>query len=230
VIAAARTAAVALALTAAFAGGALASPEPEGVGHGPADEKMDAHSDEGHSPGHVPHINWMDWDYKEEGKAPPFGMALVNFAIFMFVLIKFAGPKLSAFLRDRHIAIKSALDEGARLREEARQKLEDYRRRLAGLDAEVDKVLAEIRTQAETERQRILAHAEAQAAALQRDAEERIAAETARARRALEQEVVTAAIAAAERLLRTGTRDDDQRRLVDNFIAGVESRRTEAPR
>ncbi|MEM9490729.1 MAG: hypothetical protein AAGC55_16395, partial [Myxococcota bacterium] len=59
------------------------------------------------------------------------------------------------------------------------------------------------------------------AAAMKRDAEERIAADLARARVEIEREVVAAAVAAAEKLIREGANQGDQTRLIDKFISDM---------
>jgi len=174
-----------------------------------------------HGAGHAPEINWISFS-PSEGQGPPMAIALVNFAILIFLLVKLFGRSFTSFLQTRHDSIKTALEEGKRLREEAQQRLEEYGRKIANVDREVDELVASIRAAAEEEKARILAQAEAQAAALEREAQDRIAAEIERSRRALEREVVGAAVAAAEKLLRDKTRDDDQRRLADNFVAELQ--------
>jgi F-type H+-transporting ATPase subunit b len=157
----------------------------------------------------------------EEPMPPPFVLALLNFAIFVGLLVKFAGPKISAYLRNRHETIKKDLAEAARLRLEAENKLAEYSSRLAKVNAEVDQLIGEIRADADAEKARILEEARAQAAALKKDAEERISSEIARARLELEREVVAAAVAAAERLLHDKTTASDQQALFDGFVASL---------
>jgi F-type H+-transporting ATPase subunit b len=172
--------------------------------------------------GHAPHINWVRfYPGAGEGDGPPIAIALFNFAVLLLILRKLFGKSLSDYLQTRHTSIKSALEEGKRLREEARQKLAEYTEKIANVDAEISALVAAIRQSAEEEKARILAQAEAQAAALERDAKERIAAEIERSRATLEREVVDAAIAAAETILRSNARDDDQRRLAETFIASL---------
>ena len=192
------------------------------------EESADPHHGEGgeaHPAGHAPHINWFSFDYRDDPeKGPPLGMAILNFAILVGLLVVFAGPKLRKYLHTRHDTIKRELEEGKRLRAEAARTLEEYKNKIAGVDAEVAKLVSEIRKQAEDEKARIVAEAEAHAAQVKRDAELRIAAEIDRSRRLLEREVVDAAIAAAEKILRDSARDDDQRRMVQDFISDVETR------
>ena len=198
----------------------------EGGGHG----EHEGHAAGGHH-GATPPLptNWYEWHVgkdvlggdQEEGEEPmPPGLlfALLNFAVFLGLLIKFARPKLLAFLRTRHEEVKGQLEDAARLRAEARAKLEEYNRRIAGVDAEVNNLLAEIRGEAEAEREMILAQARSQANALKAEAERRIESEIARARLTLEREVAVAAVAAAEKILRERTTGDDQARMFGNFV------------
>lgn len=184
----------------------------------------------GHHGAQPPHaINWTDWGKgkdvhggelhpAEEGMPPGLLFALVNFAVFLGLLVKFVGPKLAKALRVRHDLVKSQLAESARLRQEARDKLEDYNKRIAGVDAEIAKLLADIRADAEAEKQVILEQARVQSEAMKKDAERRIESEIARARQTLEREVVAASIAAAEKILRERTTADDQARMFDGFV------------
>jgi F-type H+-transporting ATPase subunit b len=177
----------------------------------------------------APHVNWLSFDYKADPhKGPPLAMALLNFAVLTGLLTVLFGPKLRKFLLTRHDTIKRDLEEGRRLRDEAMRKLREYETKLAGVDAEVAKLIGEIRRQAEDDRARIIADAEAHAAKVKRDAEDRIAAELDRARRLLEREVVDAAIAAAAKILQTSATPADQTQMVDDFIGDVQNR-VEAP-
>ena len=198
----------------------------EGGGHG----EHEGHTAGGHHGAAPPlPINWYQWhvgkdvlggELTEDEQAMPPGIlfALLNFAVFLGLLIKFARPKLLAFLRTRHDTVKGQLEEAAQLRAEARSKLDEYNQRIAGVDAEVNRLLAEIRAEAEAEREMILAQARSQAEALKKDAQRRIESEVARARLTLEREVATAAIAAAEKILRERTTGEDQARMFGNFV------------
>jgi F-type H+-transporting ATPase subunit b len=179
-----------------------------------------------------PPINWYHWHYGkdvyggklepgEEPMPPPLLFALINFAVFVSLLVKFAAPKLVTYLRVRHDTVKGQLDEAARLRADARDKLDEYNRRIEGMDQEVARLMHEIRADAEAERDAMLAQARTQSEALTREAQLRIESEIARARLELEREVVAAAVAAAEKVLRERTTPEDQERLFDGFITSL---------
>lgn len=157
----------------------------------------------------------------EEPMSAPFVLMLVNFGILLALLAKFGGPTARSMAEARHDQIRRALDEAAKLRNAASDKLAEYSSKLASAQAEMDAMLAGMRADAEAERKRILADAEAQAAAVKRDAELRIAAEIQRARAELTREVALAASGAAEKLLRERATVADHAALNDRFVAGV---------
>lgn len=206
---------------------AAAPPQPEAHG---------AHG--AHGGGHgdpTAHYNWTDIGYAskdaeggplEQGDAPmspPFVLMLVNFGIVLALFGWLVMPRLNRFLGSRHRTIKEALDESARLREEARAKLDEYTTRVKDAEREMEQMLTDMRADAEAEKKRILADAEAQAEALKRDAENRIAAEIERARAQLEREVVAVAATVADKLIREKATGDDQVALVNTFIAEVQA-------
>lgn len=160
---------------------------------------------------------------EEEAMSPPFILMLVNFGLMLFILAKFGGPAARKTAEDRSDQIKTALEEAARLRQEAAAKLADYEARLKDSDAQITKLVADMRADAEAEKARIVAAAEAQAKALQRDAEQRIAAEIELARAALTREVALAATGAAEQLLRGKATGADHGRLVDGFLTDLQA-------
>jgi F-type H+-transporting ATPase subunit b len=159
--------------------------------------------------------------HEEEPASPPFVFVLINFAILLALLLKIGWPLAQKTARERHDLIKTALDEAARLRQQAADKLADYEARLKAADAEIKQLVDGMRADAEKEKQRILAAAEAQAAQMARDAEQRIAAEIELARAQLTREVTAAATAATEKLLRDQLTAGDQQQLVAGFIADV---------
>jgi F-type H+-transporting ATPase subunit b len=168
------------------------------------------------------------WTYREAHEPPPFAGALTNFAVLVFLLGRFAGPSMARFVRERHDSIAKQLAESGRLRDEARRKLDEYNLKLAGMNQEIDRLISEIRTEAENDRRRILAEADQRAARMKRDAEQQIQAELQRVKLELERETVLRAVALAEQLIRERAGREEQRELADRFVKDLEgeSRRT----
>jgi F-type H+-transporting ATPase subunit b len=224
---------VPLALTVLLARPAAA--QHEGHGH-EAGEHMPAEGHDAAEAGHHaspnPIKNFADFGYsskddhggayepeKGDHKMPaPFLAALINFGILAFLIARFAGPNFKKMVADRHHLIAKQLDESAKLRDEARAKLDEYSRKVSDLDAEIAKLVEGIRGEAEHEKRRIVAEAEARAARMKKDAEQQIEAEIGRVRAELEKEATLAAIAVAEKLLAEKTTDADHRSLNERFI------------
>jgi F-type H+-transporting ATPase subunit b len=158
----------------------------------------------------------------EEKMSAPFVLMLVNFGLLLVILAKFGGPAARKMAQDRSDQIKTALDEASALRSKAAAKLAEYESRLAEADAEISKMVDGMRSDAATEKQRILEAAAASAAAMERDAELRIAAEIERARFELRAEVTAAAMAAAEKVLKLKTTSSDQTKLFEQFIGDMQ--------
>jgi F-type H+-transporting ATPase subunit b len=165
---------------------------------------------------------------QEEPMSPPFVFMLLNFGILLLILAKYGGPAARKLAQERHDQIKTALDEAAKLRDQAAKKLAEYETRIKDVDAEVKKLVDGIRADAEADKKRILEAAATQAAQMKRDAELRIAAEIEMARTALQREVTTAAANATEKLLKDKVTSDDQSKLVSTFISNVSGAQKEA--
>jgi F-type H+-transporting ATPase subunit b len=160
---------------------------------------------------------------EEEPMSAPFIFMVFNFAVLMGLLVWKGKPAVQQLARERHDQIKTALDEAAKLRKMAEDKLAEYENRLKDADVEIKRLVEGIRTDAEADKVRILENAAKQAAAMKRDAELRIAAEIEAARAMLTREVTAAASVATEKLLREKMMPGDQQKLVGAFINDIKS-------
>ena len=176
------------------------------------------------------HINWLSWDYRPgAGQAaehrhmpPPFGFALINFAVFAAIMYRLAAKPLADYTANRHATIRKDLDEATALHHQADAKLKEYGAKIAGLDAEIDALVAAVRSDAAEDKARIIAEAEQQAIRLRQEAEVQIQVELRRMRSALKVEAVNAAIAAAEQILAASATAQDQQRLVERFVSELD--------
>lgn len=167
---------------------------------------------------------------EEEPMSAPFIFMILNFVVLLALLSKYGRPAARKLAAERHDQIKTALDEAAKLRKQAADKLAEYESRLKAADAEIAKLVEGMRADAEADQKRILEAAERQAAQLKRDAELRIAAEIETARAALKREVTAAAAAATEKLLRERMTAADQQKLVGTFISDLQAVKREEAR
>ncbi len=160
---------------------------------------------------------------EEEPMSPPFVFMVLNFLLLLGILIWKGKPAVSQMAAERHDQIKTALDEAAKLRQQAADKLAEYETKLKDADAEIKKMVEGMKKDAETDKARILDNAEKQSAQMKKDAEARIAAEIEYARAALTREVTLAATTATEKILREKMMPADQSKLVAAFINDVQA-------
>ncbi len=213
----------------------VAAVAEEGAEHEEAAACTTASSDEQCANYWEHHVNWWSWDYKEPVKdashrhmPAPFGFALINFAVFALIMYRLAAKPLRDFVRTRHVTIKKDLDEAAAAKAAATAKLKEYEAKIAGLEDEVAKLVAQVKREAEEEKQRLIAQAAEQAKRLRAEAEAQMRAEVQRIERALRREAVESALATAEQVLREKLSGDDQKKIADKYVSDLEGHKAAA--
>ncbi len=146
---------------------------------------------------------------------------LANLVVFLALLIWIAGPRLRAFLFQRRKEIEGQLDEARRLRAQAEARDAEWRGKLDGLQAEAARITTEARELGRLERQKILTQAREQAERIRQDAERTASHEMARARTELRDEAVRLAMKLAARMVRENVNEEDQKRLVEEYLRSV---------
>lgn len=149
-------------------------------------------------------------------------LPLVNFAIFAFVLQRYAWPALRGALADRRKAVEKELAEGDRARSEAEATLAEIEARRAGLAAEGERILREVRQEGEHERAALIAAARKSADRIRDDARLLGEQEAERAARAIREDVAAKVIDSVTRVLRERVGAEDEARFVDEFVATAE--------
>jgi len=204
---------------------------PEGTeGAGPAlhqGEAPEPHG-EGHGGGHgVTHLdNWFSFSFGP-GKAHqngPFAIAILNFIILVYLAWRFGRRPIAAYLESRHSSIRDSLAEAARLRAEAQSQLDEIKGRLRNLEQEIAGIKQRVAADAEQEKQRIIADAQSQAESLVQAADRALERELVRVRRLLEAEAVSAAMEAAEKLIKQQINEADRRRIDEDYLTEIGSR------
>jgi F-type H+-transporting ATPase subunit b len=155
-----------------------------------------------------------------------FALQLLNLGVLLFLLVYFGGRAMNKSLRARHEQLKTDLAEAARVRDEARQKLDGQERRLADLEMELTALRTSMRQDAEREQARIVQSAQERARKNQEEMRFQLDQQVKEAEMLLRAEVASASVRLAEELLRKSVDALDQRRLAQEFVAGADSRST----
>ncbi len=148
---------------------------------------------------------------------------LVIFLILLVILAKFAFPPILGYAEAREKRIQESLDAARREREEAERLVEEQKQALAESRQQAQDLVAEGRQAAERVRQDMLQEARREQESLLERAREEIERERERAVESLRKEAVDLALAAASKLMQTRLDADEDRRLVKEFLAELES-------
>jgi len=153
-----------------------------------------------------------------------------NLALILGVIVYFARSPIQSFMADRRTSIEQNLEAAKRELESAEARLTECNARVNALDREIEEIRGNVRAQAETERDRLLADARAAADRIRRDAVIAVEQEGRRAREDLREEAAEIAVRLASDLLKRQVADADRARLVDEFVASIESSPTTTAR
>jgi F-type H+-transporting ATPase subunit b len=157
--------------------------------------------------------------------SPGLGLMIWTLVLFLFtmwVLSKFAFPKIQEALDRRAKTIAESIDAAERQRRESDELLAEYRGRLAEAREQADDIMARARKAAET--------AEAEASAAGREKREELVSQAKRdieaeTRRSLDQirgEVADLTVLATEKVTRKTLSAEDQQRLVEEALSEVD--------
>jgi F-type H+-transporting ATPase subunit b len=148
---------------------------------------------------------------------------IIVFLIVLAVLWKAALPPIIGAVEAREQQIRDLLAAAARDRQEAQEALEQQTRELEETRSRVQELVAEGRASGERMRDDIVADARRHAEEIATRARREVRQELDRALQELRAEAVDLAIAAASKLIERNLDDEDNRRLVREYLAAIES-------
>lgn len=135
-----------------------------------------------------------------------------------FVRENFEFDGLRPILARRAAAILDARRLAGEQRADARRRTETSAQRLAHVDEEAAKLVVTAKQDAERERQRLAAAAEVEAARIREHARSDMQGEVVRAQRELRVHTADAAVAMAREILQENFSEDDQQRLIREYL------------
>lgn len=164
----------------------------------------------------------------EGGPGGPFslepGLIIWTWIVFiaLFLLLKrFAWPAILRATEERERNIARQLDEAERLNAEAKAALEEHKRLLAGARHDAHALLQDAKAAADKEREMLLQRAREEHEQVLERTRKEIAAERDRAVAELRREAVDLSLAAAAKLIGERLDADDDRRLVERYLAAL---------
>lgn len=156
-----------------------------------------------------------------------FLAALINFSLLIWVLRKLGKQPLSDFLSSRRSEMEKSMAAAADMKAKAEAVFKEYTARLAQLDTELAKLRSDIERAGEEDKQRIVAEAEENTRRLKRETEALIDQYGKALSLQVRREMVDAAVAAAEKMLRDNINESDQQRIAASYDERVRNGRVE---
>lgn len=158
--------------------------------------------------------------------SPSYGLmfwTLIIFVILMLVLSKFAFGPITAAVVAREKALEDAIAGAKADREAAALLLADQRREIEGARQEAQRIIADSRQAGERVRNEMLDTTRAEQAGMLERARTEIGQERDAAIFALRREAVDLAIAGASKVVEQNLDSQNNRRIVESFLASVPS-------
>jgi F-type H+-transporting ATPase subunit b len=147
---------------------------------------------------------------------------ILNFAVLVFILVKFLSKPLANALMGRRQGIKDQFEDLDARRAEAELLYKEHEGRLTRLDEEVQKIIAAAVTQGELEKERIIEEANRSAEGIKKQAELAVQHQFAEAKQRLREEIADQAAAMAEEITRKSLQKADQIKLLEEYLSKVE--------
>ena len=150
------------------------------------------------------------------------GTLVIGFLVVALALVYFLRKPLSSFLKERSELLRKAIDDAARARAEAAEKLAAIESRTAKLADEIAAMNAKMDVEAEAEARRLQEAAAVEIARIRAQTEFTGEQEVKKAREELRREAALLTARAAEDLVRKTLSPQDQERLVRENLEKIE--------
>ncbi|MBI4831310.1 MAG: F0F1 ATP synthase subunit B [Candidatus Lindowbacteria bacterium] len=161
---------------------------------------------------------------EHEAAPPAFNMwiwTLIAFGIVLFVLNKFAFPRIMEMLDKRSDKIEGDLKNAELTREEAQKLLAEYKAQLDTARAEAKKIMDEGKSLGENLRKETVAKATDEANQLIKRAQEEIGREKEKAIKELQSQIADISIDVASKVIQKTLNKQEHGKLIDQYITEV---------
>ncbi len=155
---------------------------------------------------------------------------IIAFGITLFVLTKWIFPPVQKAIDTRRDRILEALNEADNARDEARKLLEEHRALIGQARGEAERILADAREVADSQRERVRNEIEEDRQRRLEETNRQIEAETRRALEQIRAEVASLTLIATSRVTGKVLNDEDHRRLIESAVKDLDFSTLEAER
>ena len=155
------------------------------------------------------------------------GLIEINYSIIMIwitvivlflVLKKFFFEKVKNFMETRSNSIQDAFDSAEAVNRRADEKMQNYTKRIANVEAEGREIIRDAKIKADAQAREIIEDANKQATEIMNKAERNIEREKQKAMEEMRREVAALAMMAAEKIIEREIQNVGQDEIVDEVI------------
>lgn len=145
-------------------------------------------------------------------------MIWITVIVLFLVLKKFFFEKIKNFTENRANSIQDAFDSAEAVNRRADEKMQNYNKRIANVEAEGREIIKEAKLKADAQAREIIEDANKQASEILSKAEKNIEREKAKAMEEVRQEIAALAILAAEKIVEREIQNVGQDEIIDEVI------------
>jgi len=146
---------------------------------------------------------------------------LVTFVVLLGLLAKFAFKPIAEALDRRGQLIKAQIDDGQKMRAEAKKLMEDYQKQLAEARVEAGKVIEEARQLGEKVRKDVVDKATTEASAIVSRSQEEIVRQKEKGIQEMKDTIASLSVQIAGRVLEKEVNVATHKQLVESFISDL---------
>ena len=145
-------------------------------------------------------------------------MIWITVIVLFLVLKKFFFEKVKNFMETRSNSIQDAFDSAEAVNRRADEKMQNYTKRIANVEAEGREIIRDAKIKADAQARDIIEDANKQATEIMNKAEKNIEREKQKAMEEMRKEVAALAMLAAERIVEREIQNIGQDEIVDEVI------------
>lgn len=145
-------------------------------------------------------------------------MIWITVIVLFLVLKKFFFEKVKNFIETRSNSIQDAFDSAEAVNRRADEKMQNYTKRIANVEAEGREIIRDAKIKADAQAREIIEDANKQATEIMNKAEKNIEREKQKAMEEMRKEVAALAMLAAERIVEREIQNIGQDEIVDEVI------------
>ena len=150
---------------------------------------------------------------------------MLNFAIVLLLLTKFAWNPLLKVIAERQARIAGQIEAADQERVAAEKLRAEYQQQMQNAKGDAQSIMDKAMRQADNTKEEIIASAREEHARLLEAAQEKIARERQQALEDIRSEVVSISVAAAAKVIGQSVDEKVNARLVDDFITQLDARK-----